>query len=61
MPRSVHWAHQKTADHPDGQLYVDLCGYAGEGRQLSTATALERVLRDLGVAGETATVPCVRR
>ena len=41
-------AHESAEDYPDGHLYVDLGGMAGEDR---TATVLARFLRALGVNG----------
>jgi len=45
---AVHWAHQATADFPDGQLYLDVHGYARE-RATDPADALDVMLRALGV------------
>jgi DNA-binding SARP family transcriptional activator/tetratricopeptide (TPR) repeat protein len=41
-------AHESAEEYPDGHLYVDLGGMAGEDR---TATVLARFLRALGVNG----------
>jgi DNA-binding SARP family transcriptional activator len=47
---AVYWAHRVAAEFPDGQLYVDLRGYAPAG-PMDPAEALARFLRALGVAG----------
>ena len=46
---AVHWAHRAAERFPDGQLYVNLRGYA-TGRPLSSIEALGLLLRALGVA-----------
>ncbi|AHH93931.1 AfsR/SARP family transcriptional regulator [Kutzneria albida] len=48
---AVHVAHRLRARFPDGQLYVNLRGYA-LGPALSTAQVLSRFLRALGVPPE---------
>ncbi|PRY46128.1 AfsR/SARP family transcriptional regulator [Umezawaea tangerina] len=48
---AVHAAHKMRADFPDGQLYVNLRGYA-PGAPLSAMDVLPRFLRALGVAPE---------
>ncbi|AHH93929.1 BTAD domain-containing putative transcriptional regulator [Kutzneria viridogrisea] len=48
---AVHLAHQVKALFPDGQLFVDLRGYA-RGPALSAGQVLARFLRALGVAPE---------
>lgn len=45
---AVHWAHTVTPRFPDGQMYVDLRGYAA-GHPMSPAEALASLLRGLGV------------
>jgi DNA-binding SARP family transcriptional activator len=45
---AVRWAHLAVDRFPDGQLYVDLRGYASE-RPVRPADALGRFLRALGV------------
>jgi hypothetical protein len=45
---AVQWAHSVVGSFPDGQLYVNLRGY-GADEPTPTATALERLLRALGV------------
>ncbi|GAA1959585.1 helix-turn-helix domain-containing protein [Amycolatopsis minnesotensis] len=44
----LRWAHDAAAGYPDGQLFVNLAGYAAGGRPLPAEEALERVLRALG-------------
>jgi DNA-binding SARP family transcriptional activator/Tfp pilus assembly protein PilF len=48
---AVHWAHQVAARFPDGQLCIDLRGYAPQG-PMDPAEALARFLRALGVPGK---------
>ncbi|MEU5845312.1 ATP-binding protein [Saccharopolyspora shandongensis] len=48
---AVHWAHQVSADFPDGQLYVDLRGY-GPNRPLDPGEVLAGFLRALGMPAE---------
>jgi DNA-binding SARP family transcriptional activator/tetratricopeptide (TPR) repeat protein len=49
----THWAHRCTEQFPDGQLYVDLRGYAEDGVAISPVDVLGRLLRGLGMpAGE---------
>jgi DNA-binding SARP family transcriptional activator len=45
---AVHWAHRVWDRFPDGQLYVDLRGYA-DMPPLRPIVALTRILRGLGV------------
>ncbi len=47
---AVRWAHRVADRFPDGQLYVNLCGY-DPGQPLAAADALAGFLRDLGVPG----------
>jgi DNA-binding SARP family transcriptional activator/Tfp pilus assembly protein PilF len=46
---AVHWAHQAAGQFPDGQLYVNLRGYASD-RPMTAAEALAGFLRALGMA-----------
>jgi DNA-binding SARP family transcriptional activator/Tfp pilus assembly protein PilF len=48
---AVQWAHQSAGRFPDGQLYVDLRGYA-PGEPVTPADALAGFLHSLGVAGQ---------
>jgi DNA-binding SARP family transcriptional activator len=45
---AVHWAHQVADQFPDGQLYLDLRGYAA-APQLRPIEALRQLLHGLGV------------
>ncbi|XVU28795.1 BTAD domain-containing putative transcriptional regulator [Actinoplanes sp. CA-054009] len=46
---AVDWAHRVAGEFPDGQLYLDLRGFAPGGRRLRPAEALTTVLMTLGV------------
>lgn len=48
---AVHWAHRVRDHFPDGQLYVNLRGYASD-TPVRPIEALTRFLRALGVAPE---------
>jgi DNA-binding SARP family transcriptional activator len=48
---AVHWAHRVRSDFPDGQLYVNLRGYA-PGGPVQPIAALTRFLHALGVPAE---------
>ncbi|MEV0132537.1 tetratricopeptide repeat protein [Dactylosporangium sp. NPDC050688] len=48
---AVHWAHQRADRFPDGQLYVNLRGYAA-GPPVPPIDALAALLRSLGVGAE---------
>lgn len=52
---AVHAAHLAAEDYPDGQLFIDLCGYTSERRPLDARSALESLLRAVGV--ESAVIP----
>ncbi|HEY3867269.1 MAG TPA: tetratricopeptide repeat protein [Actinocrinis sp.] len=45
---AVHAAHRLRAEFPDGQLFLDLRGYAVDQEPLSAEDALEHLLRSLG-------------
>ncbi|HCT80496.1 MAG TPA: hypothetical protein DGG94_03855 [Micromonosporaceae bacterium] len=45
---ALHWAHQVTDCFPDGQLFVDMRGYAA-GAQMRPIDALSAFLRSLGL------------
>jgi hypothetical protein len=49
---ATYWAHQVAPLFPDGQLYVNLCGY-DPGPPVTPADALAAFLRALGVPGQT--------
>jgi DNA-binding SARP family transcriptional activator/tetratricopeptide (TPR) repeat protein len=49
---AVHAAHRLAAQFPDGQLFVDLRGYAADLEPLPPEEALDHLLRSLGVAPE---------
>ncbi|HEX8632483.1 MAG TPA: BTAD domain-containing putative transcriptional regulator, partial [Catenuloplanes sp.] len=48
---ALRWAHQVAERFPDGQLYINLCGY-GPGRPVAPLEALAHLLSSLGVPGE---------
>jgi tetratricopeptide (TPR) repeat protein len=48
---ALHWAHLVRDWFPDGELYANLRGF-DEEPPVSAGTALDRFLRDLGVASE---------
>jgi tetratricopeptide (TPR) repeat protein len=47
---AVHWAHGVAARFPDGQLYIDLRGFAPDQAPLDPSEALGRFLTALGVS-----------
>jgi DNA-binding SARP family transcriptional activator len=46
---AVHWAHRAAPRFPDGQLYVDLRGFAPGGRAVAPVEAARGFLHALGV------------
>ncbi|MEV8636037.1 tetratricopeptide repeat protein [Streptosporangium sp. NPDC051023] len=48
---AVHLAHRLAGDYPDGQLYLDLHGHDTRHDAMDPATALDRLLRGLGIPG----------
>ena len=48
---ALHWARHAVDRFPDGQLYLDLRGFAA-GPAVTTAQALELLLRGLGISGD---------
>ncbi|MEU8656248.1 AfsR/SARP family transcriptional regulator, partial [Actinoplanes philippinensis] len=46
---ALRWAHQHRDEYPDGQLYIDLLGFAPAGEPLPAAEALRSFLTSLGV------------
>ncbi|WP_405937872.1 winged helix-turn-helix domain-containing protein [Streptomyces sp. NBC_00726] len=50
---AVHFAHRRTADHPDGQFYVDLHGFSPVRAPLTPEQALGVLLRSDGVVPDT--------
>ncbi|MGW1508605.1 AfsR/SARP family transcriptional regulator [Streptomyces sp. NPDC002394] len=46
---AVHWAHRVRADFPDGQLHLNLRGFAPEGSAVTPDSALRSLLEGLGV------------
>jgi DNA-binding SARP family transcriptional activator/tetratricopeptide (TPR) repeat protein len=46
---ALQWAYQNLHRFPDGQLFVDLCGFSPEGQPLSAGAAIRGFLDALGV------------
>jgi len=49
---AVHWAHQVAGQFPDGELYVNLCGFDPSGTPVTPAEAVRGLLNVLGVPAE---------
>jgi DNA-binding SARP family transcriptional activator/tetratricopeptide (TPR) repeat protein len=49
---AVHWAHQVAGQFPDGQLYVNLCGFDPSGTPVPPAEAVRGLLNVLGVPAD---------
>nr|WP_239077770.1 AfsR/SARP family transcriptional regulator [Streptomyces sp. SID9124] len=49
---AVRAAHQLAGAYPDGRLHIDLRGYTPGDQPVSTGTALDGLLRALGVPGD---------
>jgi tetratricopeptide (TPR) repeat protein len=49
---ALRWAQQNEALFPDGTLYINLLGYDPTGRPVAPTTALDGMLRALGLANE---------
>ncbi|MFE4960867.1 BTAD domain-containing putative transcriptional regulator [Streptomyces sp. NPDC056653] len=49
---AVHAAHRIAADHPDGQLQIDLRGFTPGEQPVAPGNALDILLRALGVPGD---------
>jgi hypothetical protein len=50
---AVAWAHQVAHRYPDGQLYVNLCGFDPSGQAITAEQALRGFLQALAVAPRT--------
>lgn len=46
---ALHWAHRAADRFPDGQLYINLRGYAPTGRPVTPSEAIATLLDALGV------------
>src|SRR6266545_7841481 len=46
---ALHWAYRNLKQYPDGQLYVDLRGFAAAGAPAQAAAVLDGFLAALGV------------
>jgi DNA-binding SARP family transcriptional activator len=49
---ALHWAHQVSGHFPDGQLYVNLCGFGPSGAPVWPGEAIRGFLNALGVPPE---------
>ncbi|WP_170185320.1 ATP-binding protein [Saccharothrix texasensis] len=46
---ALHWAYQNLQRFPDGQLFIDLCGFSPVGQPLTSGAAVSAFLESLGV------------
>jgi tetratricopeptide (TPR) repeat protein len=53
---AVHAAHELAPHYPDGQVFVDLCGFTPDRTPTSPADLLDVLLRAIGVSGDH--IPC---
>ncbi|MEV4095998.1 AfsR/SARP family transcriptional regulator [Streptosporangium saharense] len=49
---AIHLAHRLAGDYPDGRLYLNLHGHDARHDAMDPATALDKLLRDLGIPGK---------
>ncbi|WP_371617142.1 BTAD domain-containing putative transcriptional regulator [Streptomyces sp. NBC_00454] len=49
---AVRAAHRLASDYPDGQLHIDLRGFTSGEQPVTAGTALDSLLRSLGIPGE---------
>jgi len=47
---ALHWAHQHLDEFPDGQLFIDLQGFAPVGKPLPRQVAVQHLLEGLGIS-----------
>jgi len=48
---ALHWAHDRADRYPDGQLFVDLRGFAPDGNPLPSTVAVRGFLDAFGIDG----------
>lgn len=49
---AVRAAHRLASDYPDGQLHIDLRGFTSGEQPVTAGTALDSLLRSLGIPGD---------